>query len=174
MESLDQLIQTDAAINNGNSGGPLLNLDGEVIGVNVAVASGAENVGFALSGNSVKNIVETVKSEGRIIRPYLGVRYLPITEELKDKNNLSVDYGVLVQRGVTPEDVAVIPGSPADKAGIMENDIILELDGTKIDDEHSLASIINTKRVGDTVKLKIISKGKEREVTVELEEFKTQ
>jgi serine protease Do len=174
VESLEQLIQTDAAINNGNSGGPLLNLRGEVIGVNVAVASGAENVGFALSGNSIKTIVETVQTDGRIIRPYLGVRYIPVTEELKEKNNLTVEHGVLVQRGATADDVAVIPGSPADKAGIVENDIILEVDGTLLDEEHSLASVINTKRVGETVKLKILSKGKEKEISVELEEFKAE
>jgi len=170
-EALDQLIQTDAAINSGNSGGPLLNLNGEVIGVNVAVASGAENVGFALSGNSVKSIVESVQSEGKIVRPYLGVRYIPIDEELKKKNNLSVDYGVLVQRGNTFADVAVIPGSPADKAGIIENDIILEFDGVKLDAAHSLSSLIQTKKAGDEVTLKIQSKGKEKEVRLTLEAF---
>lgn len=171
-EALDQLIQTDAAINEGNSGGPLLNLAGEVIGVNVAIASGAENVGFALSSNSVKSVVESVQETGRIVRPYLGVRYIPITEELKERNRLPVDYGVLVQRGENPGDLAVIPGSPADKAGIVENDIILEIDGTKLTSDRNLAGIIRTKQVGDTVRLKVLHRGEEKGVSVVLEEMK--
>lgn len=172
VEALDQLIQTDAGINSGNSGGPLLNLAGEVVGVNVAMADGAENIGFALSSNSVKSIVESVQKTGKIVRPYLGVRYVAINEEIKEKNNLSIDYGVLVQRGAGAGDLAVIPGSPADKAGIMENDIILEIDGIKLTDEQSLASVIRTKKVGDTVRLKVLSKGKEKVVPVTLEEMK--
>lgn len=171
-EALDQLIQTDAGINHGNSGGPLLNLSGEVIGVNVAIAEGAENIGFAISGNSVKSVVESVQKTGKIVRPYLGVRYIEIDEEVKEKNKLSVDYGVLVQRGATPSDLAVIPSSPADKAGIVENDIILEIDGVKLTSDRSLASIVRAKKVGDTVTLKINSKGKEKTVTVTLEEMK--
>lgn len=170
-EALDQLIQTDAAINEGNSGGPLLNLSGEVIGVNVAVASGAENIGFALSSNSVKSVVESVKKTGEIIRPFLGVRYIPITEELKKRNMLSVDYGVLVQRGIEQGDLAVIPGSPADKAGIVENDIILEADGIKLTEDESLARIIRMKNVGDIVELKLLHKGEEKTVTITLEEM---
>lgn len=171
-EALDQLIQTDAGINQGNSGGPLLNLAGEVVGVNVAMADGAENIGFALSANSVKSIVETVQKTGKIVRPYLGVRYVEINEEIKERNNLSIDYGVLVQRGATAGDLAVIPGSPADKAGIVENDIILEIDGTKLTPTQSLSSIIRTKKVGDTVRLKVLSKGQEKIVAVTLEEMK--
>lgn len=171
-ESLDQLIQTDAAINRGNSGGPLLNLSGEVVGVNVAVASGAENVGFALSSNSVKSVVESVKKTGKIVRPYIGIRYTQITDEMKKKNNLSYDYGVLVQRGPESGDIAVVPGSPADKAGIVENDIILEIDGIKLTNEKNLSTIIRSKKVGDIVKLKINQKGQEKIVSVELKEMK--
>jgi len=171
-EALDQLIQTDAGINAGNSGGPLLNLAGEVVGVNVAMADGAENIGFALSSNSVKSIVESVQKTGKIVRPYLGVRYVEINDEIKEKNHLSVDYGVLVQRGASAGDLAVIPGSPADKAGIVENDIILEIDGIKLTSDRSLASIIRTKNVGDTVRLKVLSKGREKNVTVTLEEMR--
>lgn len=173
VESLDQLIQTDAGINPGNSGGPLINLAGEVIGVNVAMADGAENIGFALSSNSVKSIVESVQKTGKIVRPYLGIRYVEIDEAIKEKNKLSVDYGVLVQRGATVSDLAVIPGSPADKAGIVENDIILEIDGTKLTSDKSLSGLIRTKKVGDTVQLKVLSKGKEKIVTVTLEEMKS-
>ncbi len=172
-ESLDQLIQTDAGINPGNSGGPLINLAGEVIGVNVAMADGAENIGFALSSNSVKSIVESVQKTGKIVRPYLGIRYVEIDDALKEKNHLDVDYGVLVQRGTEVGDLAVIPGSPADKAGIVENDIILEIDGTKLTSDKSLSGIIRTKKVGDTVRLKVLSKGKEKTVTATLEEMKS-
>jgi S1-C subfamily serine protease len=168
-EQLEGVIQTDAAINPGNSGGPLLDIAGKVIGVNVAVSRGAENIGFALTSNTVKNIADSVKQHGEIVRPYLGVRYVQITENLKKKNNLTVDYGVLVSRGETPEDLAVIPGSPADKAGIVENDIILEVDGLKLEQGKSLASIIRQKGIGQTVKLKILHKGSEKEVEVKLE-----
>lgn len=168
-EFLDEVIQTDAAINPGNSGGPLLDLDGRVIGVNVAVAYGSENIGFALPANVVKNVVDSVIAHGEIVRPHIGIRYAPITEALKRKNNLSVDYGVLIVRGETPEELAVIPGSPADKAGLLENDIILEIDGIKLNEEKSLASIIRQKKVGDTIVLKVLSKGKEKTVTLVLE-----
>ncbi len=169
-ESLEEVIQTDAAINPGNSGGPLLDLNGKVIGVNVAVSAGAENIGFALPANLVKSVVDSVKKYGKIVRPYLGVRYVQITPALKEKNNLPVDYGALVARGDTADELAVVPGSPADKAGIVENDIILEIDGTKIEKGKSLAFLIRQKNIGDTISLKILSKGKEKTVSVKLEE----
>jgi serine protease Do len=168
-EILDHVIQTDAAINLGNSGGPLLDLSGNVVGVDVAMAQGSQSIGFALPINSVKSAIESVKSTGKIIRPYLGLRYVAITPELKDKNNLKVDYGVLVKQGTTSGELAVIPGSPADKAGIVENDIILEIDGMKIDDKTSLASLIRAKNIGQTVNLKIIHRGTEKNVQVVLE-----
>jgi len=168
-EQLDGVIQTDAAINPGNSGGPLLDSSGNVIGMNVAVASG-ENIGFSLPANTVKNIYDSVKKTGKIVHPFLGVRFVPVTKALKDANNLSVDYGVLVMRGQKPEDIAVAPGSPADKAGLVENDIILEVDGTKLDDSVSLPTLIAKKNVGDTVQMKIMHKGEEKTITVKLEE----
>ncbi len=161
-EVLEEVIQTDAAINPGNSGGPLLNLDGRVIGVNVAVSRGAENIGFALPANVVASVVNSVEEHGEIVRPYLGVRYTLITPSMQEKNNLAVEYGAVVGRGESPEDLAVIPGSPADKAGIVENDIILEIDGVKIEEGHSLATIIRQKAVGDKIKIKLLSKGKEK------------
>ena len=171
-ELLDHVIQTDAAINPGNSGGPLLDLSGRVIGVNVAVAQGSQNVGFALPINSVKSAIESVKATGKIIRPYLGVRYVAINSEMKEKNNLSVDYGVLVKAGQNANELAVIPGSPADKAGIVENDIILEVNGVKLDDKNTLASIIRQKSVGAVITLKILHKGVEKNVQATLETAK--
>jgi len=169
VESLDEVIQTDAAINPGNSGGPLLDLNGKVIGVNVAMERGAENIAFALPINALKPVIDSVKQYGEIIRPYLGIRYTVITEELKQNNHLSVDYGVIVTRGNNPNELAVIPGSPADKAGIQENDIILEADGIKLTPDKSLANIIRQKKVGDVIKLKILHKGQEKTVEVKLE-----
>jgi serine protease Do len=171
-ELLDHVIQTDAAINPGNSGGPLLDLSGKVIGVNVAVAQGSQNIGFALPINSIKSAIESVKATGKIIRPYLGVRYIPITSEMKEKNNLTVDYGVLVKAGSSQSELAVIPGSPADKAGIVENDIILEISGVKLDDKNTLASIIRQKNIGAVITLKILHKGVEKTVQATLEAAK--
>ncbi|MEN9582797.1 MAG: hypothetical protein RL641_751 [Candidatus Parcubacteria bacterium] len=168
-EQLEGVIQTDAAINPGNSGGPLLDIKGKVIGVNVAVSQGAENIGFALTSNTVKGIVDSVRENGEIVRPYLGIRYTQITETLKKKNNISVDYGVLVRRGETNEDLAVIPGSPADKAGIVENDIILEIDGVQLKEGQSLGAIIRQKEVGQTIKLLVLHKESKKVVEVRLE-----
>jgi len=143
-----------------------------VVGVNVAVAQGSQNIGFALPINSVKSAIESVKSIGKIVRPYLGVRYLAVNPEMKDKNNLTVDYGVLVKAGANRNELAVIPGSPADKAGIVENDIILEIDGVKLDEKANLASIIREKRIGQVVNLKILHRGAEKNVPVTLEAAK--
>lgn len=171
VQALDQLIQTDAAINPGNSGGPLLDLEGNVVGVNVAVAGNAENIGFALSSNGVRSIVESVVKTGKIVRPYIGVRYTPINPDLAEKNGLRVDYGVLVRRGTGANQPAVIPGSPAEKAGLQPNDIILEIDGSKLTQDKSLSSIILNKQVGDTIKLKILRGEQEQEVELKLEEM---
>ncbi len=168
-EQLEEVIQTDAGINPGNSGGPLLNLQGEVVGVNVAVALGSENIGFALPVNLVRGVVESVQKTGTIVRPYLGVRYTVITPPLKEANNLPVDNGMLVVRGESAQELAVLPGSPADKAGLVEGDIILEADGTLLDEKTSLAAIIRRKQVGDAISLKVFSKGRERTVSVTLE-----
>jgi serine protease Do len=167
-ENLDNVIQTDAAINPGNSGGPLLDLYGNVIGVNVAVAQGSQSIGFALPINTVKSAIDSVKATGKIIRPYLGIRYMQINSEIQQANNLSVDYGALVTSGQNPNNLAVIPGSPADKAGIVENDIILEVNGTKLDSTHDLASVVRQYKVGDTITLTILHKGAQKTVPLTL------
>lgn len=167
-ESLDHVIQTDAAINPGNSGGPLLDTSGRVVGVDTAIVQGSQNIGFALPINSIKTVISSVQSTGKIVRPYLGIRYQTVTPEMKDANNLSVDYGVIVKPGTNANELAVIPGSPADKAGIVENDIILEVDGTKVDQDHDLAQMIRSKKVGDSVVLTVLSKGTQKKVTVAL------
>jgi len=171
-EQLAGVIQTDASINPGNSGGPLLNLTGQVVGINVAVAQGANGIGFALPINEVKNSIESVKKTGKIVRPWLGVRYQQIDKTLADANKLPVDYGALVIKGEKSTDLAVVPGSPADKAGLLENDIILEVNGQKINDKNPLVSVINKYKVGDTVNLKILEKGKEKTINLKLEEMR--
>lgn len=171
-ETLDAVIQTDAAINPGNSGGPLLNLQGEAIGINTAVAGGAENIGFALPIGEVGRVLEDVRTHGRILRPFLGVRYVLITPSLARANDLPVDAGALVVAGDGRGEPAVAVGSAAARAEIQENDILLELNGQRIDAEHSLASLIRGKRPGDRVGLKVISDGKEKTVEVTLGEAK--
>ncbi len=171
-ELLDEVIQTDAAINPGNSGGPLLDLNGRVIGVNVAVASGVENIGFAIPSEIVANILDSIEKHGRIVRPYLGVRYIMINERVKELNKLSVDHGALIVRGDSREELAVMPGTPADKAGLRENDIILEVDGAKLTEGTSLAGLIRRKGVNNTIELKVLSQGKEKTVQVTLEEMR--
>lgn len=169
-ETIDEVIQTDAAINPGNSGGPLLNLKGQVIGINTAVALGAENIGFAIPANKAKKDIEQVRSGGKITYPFLGVRYVLVTKQIAEANKLPVDYGALVVRGENSEDLAVAPGSAADKAGLVENDIILELDGVKITAENTLSKLIQKHNVGDEVRLKVLSKGSERIVKAVLGE----
>ncbi|HOX40709.1 MAG TPA: trypsin-like peptidase domain-containing protein [bacterium] len=171
-ETLSNLLQTDAAINPGNSGGPLINLAGQVIGINTAVAQGAQGIGFAIPINSAKSAIDSIKKTGRIVRPYLGVRYIPVTKDFAKENNLSVDYGALVVRGNGIGQVAVVPGSPADKAGIVENDIILEVKGEKIDENNGLIKLIQQYQVGQEIELKVLSKGQEKKVNVKLEESK--
>lgn len=169
-QNLQGVIQTDAAVNPGNSGGPLIDLNGEVIGVNTAVAQGAENIGFAIPINDVKKDLEQVEKQGKITTPFLGIRYITITKDLAKQENLPRDYGALIVRGQEPGQVAVVPGSPADKAGLRENDIILEFNGQKLTADNPLFSVITRFRPGDKVKLKVYSKGKEKEIEVELGE----
>ncbi|PIS35802.1 MAG: hypothetical protein COT36_00485 [Parcubacteria group bacterium CG08_land_8_20_14_0_20_38_56] len=171
-EQIEDVIQTDAAINQGNSGGPLLNTGGEVIGINVAMALGAENIGFSIPGNNAKKALRDIQKFGKISYPYLGIRYFLINKEIQEKNNLSVDYGALIQRGKNPEELAIMPGSPADKAGLVENDIVLELSGQKITPENSLAKLIRKRKVGEEITLKVLRKGEEKEVKVVLDEWK--
>jgi serine protease Do len=167
-EQLDGVIQTDAAINPGNSGGPLLNLRGEVIGVNVAVAQRSENVGFALPSKAVDEVVNSVEKHGEIRRPYLGVRYVQVTPEVAKRNNLSVEHGALVTRGQRRSDLAVLPDSPAKRAGIESSDIILSVDGQSLQDT-DLADIIRQKEIGETVDITLLRDGEKMTVQATLE-----
>lgn len=171
-ERLTNIIQTDAAINPGNSGGPLLDIEGSVIGISVARAQGAENIGFALPINQVKRIIDQVENGNKVSVPYLGIRYLIIDGIVKNQAQLPFDYGVLVTRGNTVTDLAVIPGSPADIAGIVENDMILEINGEKITKDNQLGDILSKFNVGDQIDLKVWHKSHLRDVSVTLQELK--
>ncbi|KKP79442.1 MAG: hypothetical protein A2271_04165 [Candidatus Moranbacteria bacterium RIFOXYA12_FULL_35_19] len=174
-EKLNNIIQTDAAINPGNSGGPLLDINGQVIGINVAIAENAQNIGFAIPIEQVKKNIDQVKKTGKISTPYLGVRYVLIDEYLQKENDLPYNYGALVARGNKITDLAVLPGSPADKAGIVENDIILEIEGKKINsgkEKQDLSEIISQYSAGDEITLKIWHKGDEKNIEVKLAERK--
>ena len=172
LETLEDVIQTDAAINQGNSGGPLLNLKGEVIGINTAMALQGENVGFAIPINLAQKDIQQIKTSGKISYPFLGVRYVIITPEIAKKENLPTDQGALVIKGDKPGEPAVTPNSPADKSGLKENDIILEFQEEKITPKNSLAKIISKYNPGDKVLLKILRTGKEITVEVILGEWK--
>lgn len=167
-ETIEEAIQTDAAINPGNSGGPLLNLQGEVIGINTAVNRNGEAIGFAIPINVAKRVVDSVKEFGEIIRPWLGVRYAMINEQNAQANDLPVDYGALLLPGENEDDLAVVSGSPADKAGLQENDIILSINNVKLD-ERSLAYELLNYSPGDIIELKILRDSQEKTVSVILE-----
>ena len=168
IETIENMIQTDAAINKGNSGGPLLNLKGEVIGINTAMATGAENVGFATPINVAKKDLEMVKEKGKIVIPFLGVRYILINQAIKEKYHLPVDYGAYIIGD--EENPAIVPGSPAEKAGLKNKDIILEINGEKISFDNSLAHLIRKYKPNDEVKLKILRKGKVKFLKVKIGE----
>jgi len=169
VEVLEDVIQTDAAINPGNSGGPLLNLKGEVIGINTAMSVEGENIGFAIPINKAKKAIEQVKKTGKIVYPFLGVRYVIIDDELQKKENLPVNYGALIQKGDRGEP-AIFPGSPAEKVGLREGDIILEFNGEKITTKNTLAKIIVKYNPGDKVTLKVLRENKEKIFEVILSE----
>src|SRR3990167_11350780 len=171
MQELRGLIQTDAAINPGNSGGPLVNLEGEAIGINAAIVFGAQNLGFAIPINTVKRDLHDLKEHGRIRRPLLGLRYITIDEDLKEKLNLPVGYGALViSHG--PHSSAIIHNSPADKSGIKEKDIVLECNGEKISTQKTIQDFLENLEVGDVLKLKVLRQGKEFEAKAILSERK--
>lgn len=171
-EKLEGLLQTDAAINQGNSGGPLLNLKGQVIGLNTAVAAKgtAEGIGFAIPINLVKNSIDQVKTTGKITHAYLGVHYVPLTKEIAKKNDLSVNDGAfLIGNKIDP---AVVKGSPAEKAGLKEGDIIISINDEKITQQISLSRLLGQYNIGTTIDISIVREKKEIKLKAVLEELK--
>ncbi len=158
-ELLEDVIQTDAAINMGNSGGPLLNLRGEVIGINTALALGAENIGFSIPINKSRRMVESAITGRALEYPFLGVRYLVINPLIQEQYNLPVSQGAWITGN--ERESAISPGSGAERAGLREGDIIIEFGGNKIDADNSLAATILRYNPGDDVEIKIIRAGRE-------------
>lgn len=167
---IEQAIQTDAAINPGNSGGPLINLRGEVIGINTAVSIEGQAIGFAIPINQAKRAIEDVRQFGRIVRPWLGVRYTLVQNEQPGDKPM-YDLGALVVAGNQPKQPAVVSGSPAEKVGIKEGDIIIKIGGTAISKEDSLSELISAHRPGDVVELELLRDNVLTKVSVTLAEY---
>lgn len=173
-ETLQNLFQTDAAINQGNSGGPLVNISGEVIGINTAIAGGgAENIGFAIPISDIQGLIKSVLEKGKLERPYLGVRYVMLTDDYAFEYNLSTKRGAYIvpSRQGAP---SISSNSPAEKAGLQEKDIIIEIAGEKVDETHSLISLISKHAVGEEITLKIVRDGKEQDIKATLEAAPTE
>lgn len=160
MQNLRGLIQTDAAINPGNSGGPLVNMESQVIGINTAMIMGAQNIGFAIPINYAKKDLEEVRKYGKIVVPFLGVKYVLLSKEMSGANKLPVENGALVVREILGEP-PVIKGSSAEKAGIKEFDIILECNSEKITMKNPLANILQKCKIGQETTFKVLRDGKE-------------
>ncbi|HEY1835793.1 MAG TPA: trypsin-like peptidase domain-containing protein [Candidatus Saccharimonadales bacterium] len=168
-ENLEDLFQTDAAINEGNSGGPLVNVDGQVIGINTAVASDAQGIGFAIPINDVSGLIKSVLSTGKFLQPYLGVRYLSLTNDYASQLKLKATRGAyVIPANQDNGQAGVVSGSPADKAGLKEGDVIQAVDGTNIDDSHSLTALLDQHSVGDSVNLKVLRSGKQLNIRATL------
>jgi len=178
--TIDEAIQTDASINPGNSGGPLLNMHGEVIGINTMIASSvgqSAGIGFAIPINTAKAVINDLLTLGRVRRPALGVRTIPIDPELAEQLGLASDYGLLI--------VQAVPGGAADNAGLrggneraflgnipitVGGDLIVAIDDQKVEDQQELAKIMNNHRAGDTVRITIYRGKKKMDVKVTLGE----
>ncbi|MBI5413691.1 trypsin-like peptidase domain-containing protein [Candidatus Peregrinibacteria bacterium] len=170
-ETLSNLIQTDAAINFGNSGGPLINLGGEVVGINTAIDASAQGIGFAIPVNQFKPVLESVKKYGKIVRPILGVMHTILNKDKAKELKLDgVEYGALITGDRSKKEFGVVPGSPAEKAGLKLDDVIVEVDGEKVTEDNTLQGIVQKHAPGDKLKLKVWRAGNTFEVTVTLEE----
>lgn len=169
MQNLRGLIQTDAAINPGNSGGPLVNMQGKVIGINTAMIMGAQNIGFAIPINYAKKDLAQVKKFGKIVVPFLGIKYVLLSKEMAKANKLPVENGALVVREALGEP-PVIKNSAADRAGIKEFDIILECNGEQITAQNHLAEILQKCKVGQQTQFKVLRDGQELLLKATLEE----
>ncbi len=150
-EVIEQAIQTDAAINPGNSGGPLINLHGEVIGINTAVSVQGEAIAFAIPINQAKRAIEDVRQHGRIIRPWLGVRYVLVQPETGGEQTPLYELGAMIVSGNQPGQPGVLPGSPAALAGLQEEDVIIKIGGISLTKERSLSELVSSYRPGDQV-----------------------
>ena len=169
-ESLTDLLQTDAAINPGNSGGPLLNRSGQVIGVNTAVAANAQGIGFAIPINATKGALKQVLAGKGVERSYLGLRYVTLTPDVAKQYNVSVTQGAyIIGAEGSP---GVLPGSPADKAGLREKDIIKKVNNMTVGPQGGVSSLIGEYAPGDTVSLLVLRDGRELTLKATLEAYR--
>ena len=169
-ENLSDLIQTDAAINSGNSGGPLVNMAGQVVGINTAIATDAQGIGFVIPISATKGMIKEVLDTGKIAKAYMGVRYIDITSDVARTYNLPVSQGAYVY-SPSSDDSPVISGSPADKAGLKEKDIIVKVDGKEVGKRGSVASLVGEHRPGDKITLEINRDGKTKNIDVTLKAY---
>jgi serine protease Do len=167
-ETLSDMLQTDASINPGNSGGPLVNAAGQVIGINTAVSAEAQGIGFAIPIGAVKGMLKNLLATGKLERAVLGVRYLSITPEVAKEYKLPVKSGAYIR---LEGGSAVVSGSPAEKAGLKNEDIILAVNGVEIGSKGGLSNLISEYAVGETVKLKVLRGTEELELEIRLEVF---
>ncbi len=165
-ENLVDLFQTDAAINQGNSGGPLVNMNGQIIGINTATAGNAQNIGFSIPINDAKGLIEQVAKTGKFSSPYIGIAYIPITADVANAYNLSVNNGAFIPPSSDPSTPSVIAGSPAATAGLQTNDIITQINSTHINQAHSLTSLIDQHIPGDHITLTVMRSGKTLHIDV--------
>lgn len=167
-ENLTNLFQTDSAINPGNSGGPLVNVNSEVIGINTAVAGGdAQNIGFAIPIDDVKGTIASVINKGKLEVPYLGVRFVDLTEDLAKQLDLEQSKGAYIYASANQR--AILQGSPAEKAGLKKGDIITKINDISLDKNNGLAATVGKFSVGEGVTLKVLRDGREQTIIVTLE-----
>ena len=171
VESLTDLLQTDAAINPGNSGGPLINSAGQVVGINTAIAPDAQGIGFAIPINAAKGMIRGVITNGKVEKAYLGVQYVAITPDVRTEYKLSVDQGALVRSG---SGSAVESNGPADEAGIKDGDIITKVNEKYVGKQGGLGSLVAEFMPGEKITLTIIRDGKEQQKTLTLGAYKSQ
>ena len=162
-EKLDDMFQTDAAINEGNSGGPLVNMNGEVIGINTAIAYDAQTVGFAIPINNVKGLIDSVRKSGKLERPYLGVIYVMLTDDIAKRYDLSVTRGAYIPKASDMGTETIISDGPAAKADIQEGDVITKIDKAEIGEKASLVSLLSKRKAGDVVSL-TVQRGNETKI----------
>ncbi|MEK7596184.1 MAG: trypsin-like peptidase domain-containing protein [Patescibacteria group bacterium] len=171
-ERLKGLIQTDAAINPGNSGGPMIDLSAKVVGINSAVVFGAQNIGFAIPIERAKRDLEEVKKYGRIRRPFIGLRHIILNDQIKERFHLPVAGGALIiNEGLPQGESAIIPNSPADKAGLQEFDIVLKCGEKEINEENTLEDSLSNFEIGEKINLIVLRNGNKIQKQVGLEEI---
>lgn len=171
-ETLTDMLQTDAAINPGNSGGPLVNAAGDVIGINTAVSTSANGLGFAIPISATKGMLKRIMEDGKDERAYLGLTYITVTAEVAKEAKLSVNHGAYIYNNSSRSGEAVVKNGPADRAGIKTGDVITKVGSIEVGRAGSISTLIGEYKAGDNVQLTYIRDGKEYTTIVELEAYK--